>query len=207
MSDVLDVATRTQTGTSAAKKFRATGRIPAVLYGHGKPNVHLTVEADQFESAIRHGGKVVDLRGELNEKALIRDVQWNPYGTQVLHFDLARVDAGERVKVTLPIELRGEAPGVKAGGVVSLVIHEVEIECPIDVLPEKLELNVKSLELGHALKLSDVSLPAGARLLDAADAVAVTCGTAKEVVETPTVGEAAEPEVIGRKPAEEEEAE
>jgi large subunit ribosomal protein L25 len=204
MSDVLDVKLRGETGTSAAKKIRRAGRIPAVLYGHGRENVSLTVGSEQFLSAIRHGGKVVDLRGDLDEKALIRDVQWDTFGANVLHFDLARVDAGERVRVTLPIELRGEAPGVKEGGVVSHVTHQVDIECPIDVLPERIEVNLNALHLGHAIKMAELTLPEGAKLLSPADEVVVACGAAIEVSEEATVAEAGEPEVIGRKVAEEE---
>lgn len=207
MSDVLDVKKRSESGTQAAKRLRTAGRVPGVLYGHGQETVSVSVATDQLHSAVRHGGKVVDLRGDLTEKALITEVQWDTYGQDLLHFDLLRIDAGERVNVTVALELRGEAPGTKEGGVVELISHEVEIECPADVLPDKFEININDLHVNESIKMSDIELPAGATLLSPEDAIVVTCNEVVEELEEEGVAETMEPELIGRKPEDEDDQE
>lgn len=209
MRAVLNVTVRTEVGSNAVKRVRNAGRIPAVLYGHGEQNVNLSLAGDEVGATIRHGSKLVDLKGEITDTALIRDVQWSTYGTDVLHVDLTRVSAGERVHVTLPIELRGVAAGSREGGVVEVVLHEVEVECPAGSIPEKIEIRVHDLHVGHSLKAPDIALPEGVRLLLEPDQIIVHCvGRPLELEEEVAPGaEAAEPEVIGRKGREEEEEE
>jgi large subunit ribosomal protein L25 len=134
-------------------------------------------------------------------------VQWDTFGGIVLHLDFYRVSAGELVETTLTVALRGEAPGVKAGGVVEQVQHELEIECPVSSLPDRLELSIRNLELGAAIHARDVPMPEGARLLSDPDAVIVHCVMPmRDEEEAPAApAEAGEPEVIGRKAGEEEE--
>jgi large subunit ribosomal protein L25 len=207
MAEVLNVTLRDGRGTRVARKLRAAGRIPAVLYGHGEATVSLSVPADALETAIRHGTHLVDLQGAVTQSALIRDVQWDTFGVEVLHIDFARVDAGELVTVTLQIELRGTAPGVREGGIINHARHQVEIECPVSSLVDKIVVNVNALQLGQAVLAKELSLPEGARLLDDGEEVIVQCVLAAPVAEEEAApAEAAEPEVIGRK-AEAEEGE
>ena len=117
MADVLQVEMRETRGKRNARRMRNAGTVPAVLYGHGGPVVSLSVPVEQLDSAIRHGSRVVELAGAVKEGALIQDLQWNTWGNEVLHVDFARVALDERVTVTLNLELRGEAPGIKEGGV------------------------------------------------------------------------------------------
>ena len=145
MAEVLNVAVREECGTRAVRRIRNAGHIPAVLYGHGQPNVNLSIPAKDVTTAIRHGSKLVDLQGGVNESALIRVVQWDAFGVDVLHLDLTRVSAGETVQVSVAVELRGEAPGARAGGLVEHLIHELEIECPVTAIPDKFELSVNDL--------------------------------------------------------------
>ena len=107
MRAVLNAAVRTEVGSNAVKQVRKAGRIPAVLYGHGEQNVNLSLAGDEVHALIRHGSKLVDLKGDVADTALIRDVQWSTFGTDVLHVDLARVSADERVHVTVPVEVKG----------------------------------------------------------------------------------------------------
>ena len=205
MSEVLKVQSRSVHGKRAIRRLRESGSTPAVLYGHGEANLSLQAAADDVAAVVRHGARVVDLEGAANEKAFIRALQWDTFGTHVLHLDLTRVSADERVHVRVSIELRGEAAGVKQGGVLHHHLHEVEIDCLAIAIPEKLTLRVAGLAIGGELAVKDLEVPAGVTVLTDADEVVVECAEPKAEEEAaPTIGEGAEPEVIGRKAAEEE---
>ncbi len=205
MADVLEVSKRDAQGKRLMRRLRGSGFVPAILYGHGEANVSLSVPRPQLMSTIRRGHKLVDLKGELSEQALIRAVQWDTYGVDVLHVDFTRVSLGEKVKITVAIELRGEAPGAKEGGVVELVIHDVEIECPVDAIPDKFELRVGNLHLGQSLTLADLPLPEGARLLGDPESIVVHCVTPKASEEDLAAPlEAIEPELIRKEKSEDE---
>jgi large subunit ribosomal protein L25 len=208
MAEVLNVEVRKDAGSRHAKRLRNSGSIPAVLYGHGEQTVSLAVSREQFSTALRHGSRLVDLKGGVNESALIRDLQWDTFGTGVLHIDFARVSADERIEVTVPVELRGQAPGVRQGGVVQHLVHEIEIECLATAIPEKIQLNVNHLELGGSVTVGQLELPSGVKLVSDPEAIAVQC--VEPAVEEETAAgatEGAEPEIIGRKAEAEEEEE
>jgi large subunit ribosomal protein L25 len=204
MAETLNVKPRESRGKREARRMRRLGTIPAILYGHGEANRSLTVGADEMSLVVRHGGRVVELKGAVNEKALIRDLQWDTYGIHVLHVDFARVSEHERIEVKVTVELRGQAVGVKDGGVIEHFVHEVEIECEALSIPDKLNLNISELKVGDSLTAADLPLPAGVTLISDPDAVLVHCAEprAEEDVAAPAGG-GAEPEVIGRKAGEE----
>lgn len=204
MSDFLTTEKREGGGTREAKQVRASGRVPVVLYGHKEANAFLTVTHDEIMAVLKHGGKVVDLKGAVSEKAMVREVQWDTYGKEVLHVDLARVSASEVVKATIAIELRGTAAGQKSGGHIEFIRHEIDIKCPVTSVPDKIVLNITSLELDGHIYAKDVPLPQGASLVTAADTLVVQCVAAKLADETAGPGAVAEPELI-RKPKEEKE--
>jgi large subunit ribosomal protein L25 len=202
MKDSLQVKVREQIGTRQTRRLRQGGLVPAILYGHGEKNVNLSIPEVQVKHAVRHGARLVDLNGDVTETVLIRQVQWDTFGQEVLHLDLSRVSADETVEITLPIELKGTAPGVREGGLVEHVKHETRILCPVVSLPERLEVSVSGLHLDQALTLADLTLPAGASLLGDPEDVVVHCVKVKsELEEGAGTGESAEPEVIGRKKA------
>jgi len=207
MAESLTVEKRPNHGKRHSKRLRQTGAIPAVLYGHGEEPVSLSVPRDAFVSALRHGTRLVELQGAVSESALIRDLQWDTYGTGVLHIDFARVSADEKVKVTVPVEIRGQAEGVRAGGVLQHLVHQIEIECLATAIPEKLQVNVNNLQLNGTILVGQIELPAGVALLSDGEAIAIQCvePAAEEEAGEGLAGEGAEPEVIGRKADEEEE--
>ena len=210
MAELLHVEKRNSFGKRNNERLRLAGRLPAILYGHGEESVSLTLAADQFEASIRHGAKVVDLDGDASGKALLQDVQWDTFFQQVLHVDLLRVRAGEKVKIDVPIELRGEAPGVRDGGVLEQLIHSIEIEVALDVIPDKLHLRVNNLQIdGHLTAKDIVDLPEGATILSDEDAMIVHCvmrEAEEEEAAAAEEGVSAEPEVIGKGKEDEEEA-
>jgi large subunit ribosomal protein L25 len=208
MAEVLNVKIRESRGTSRARRQRAAGQIPAILYGHGKESVSLTVPTEEVVAVVRHGGHLVQLAGDVSDTALVRDVQWDPFGVDVLHIDLARVEAGEKVRLNLAIELKGQAKGTREGGIVSHVRHEVQIDCPVTNIPDKLHVNVNHLALGESITAGQIELPEGASLVTDPELVVVQCVSPMlepEPVAAP--GEAIEPELIGRKAKEEGEEE
>jgi large subunit ribosomal protein L25 len=207
MSELLKVEKRESFGKRNNVRLRRAGRLPAVLYGHGEDPVSLTVAADQLEASLRHGTRVVDLDGAASGKALLQDVQWDTFYQEVLHIDLLRVRAGEKVTIEVPIELRGESPGVNNGGILEQMIHSVEIEVALDVIPEKLHISIKNLQIDGHLTLKDINdLPPGAKILADEDEMVVHCVMpATEEEEAAEEGAAAEPEVISKGKADEEE--
>ncbi len=132
-----------------------------ILYGHGEESVSLSVSAEQMESALRHGARLVKLTGAVEEQAFVRDLQWDTWGKHVLHVDLTRVSEHEKVRVVVAVDLRGEAPGMKQGGVVKQLIHELEIECEATAIPEKIHVNVNHLALGEKITIAQMELPPG----------------------------------------------
>ena len=205
MAQVLPVESRNVQGKRRNRRLRHAGRIPAVLYGHGLENVSLMVPAEELTAVIRHGSRMVSLSGAVNESAFIRDLQWDTWGTHILHVDFTRISEHEIVEVRVVVELRGEAPGVREGGVVNQHIHEVEIACPASVIPEKLAVNINHLKLNDSITLAGLALPQGAKLLvDDLETIVVECVVPVELPEEGAGEAAAEPEVIGAKEKEEE---
>ena len=208
MAETLNVKERSAGGKRDARRLRRNGSIPAVLYGHGEANKHLVVNADEMSAVVRHGGRVVDLSGDVQEKAFIRELQWDTYGSHVLHVDFARVSEHERIEVKVRVELRGQAAGVKDGGQIEQSVHEFEIECEALSIPEKLELNISDLKIDDQLTAADVPLPPGVVLVSEPEIVVVHCVEVREdeEEEAPAAG-TVEPEIIGRKAGDEDEAE
>ncbi len=205
MAEVLSVEIRQTLGKRNCRRMRAGGSIPAVLYGHGEAVVHLAVPADELESMVRHGHRVVGLTKGINEQAVIRDVQWDTWGTHILHVDFNRVSSQERIEVEVSIELRGEAPGIKEGGTVEQLLHDVTIECQVTVIPDKIEVNINHLGVDEAITVADLAIPPGAKIVNRElEEAVVHCTVPAAVAAAEEEGAEAEPEVIGRKEAEEE---
>jgi len=206
MAEVLNVQVRESLGKRNARRLRRRGGIPGVLYGHGQETISLWVPADQFEAALRHGSRLVTLAGAVSEQAFVRELQWDTWGKQVIHVDFTRVSAHERVRVTLPLELRGEAPGLREGGVLKHLLHQLHVECAATAIPDKLHVNINHLALGASITVGGLELPEGLTPLDDPDLTVVECAVPVEVEEeAPAEAGAVEPEVIGRKKEEEQE--
>jgi large subunit ribosomal protein L25 len=208
MAELLNVKMRDARGSRNARRMRRDGHIPAILYGHGESNHSLTVSSDEMAAVVRHGGRVVELKGAVNEKAFIRALQWDTYGLAVVHVDFTRVSEHERVEVKVRVELRGQAVGVKDGGIVEHFVHEVEIECEALAIPDRIEVSIGELKIGDSITAEELKLPPGAKLVSDPDAVIVQCVEPRADDDeglAPGAG-GVEPEVIGRKAEEEGEA-
>jgi large subunit ribosomal protein L25 len=204
---VLAAQKREGNGSQAAKRLRKQGLIPAVLYGHKEATVSVALTADDLTKAIRHGARVVDLRSDGNvQKALIKEIQWDHLGHEILHVDFYRVAADERITVTVPIEIRGTAPGVSAGGLLDQPLHTLSVECPAISVPDSIRVNINELQLGEAIHVRDLTLPPGVTAMTDPDAIVVhvTMPAAEPEAPVEPAAESAEPEIIGKKAAEEE---
>ncbi len=197
MSDVLEVKIRESRGTRAAQRERREGLVPAILFGHKEGSLALSIPQTQVSAVIRHGSRIVDLKGAVQESAMISDVQWDPFGSTVLHLDLTRVSADERITLYVTVDLKGEAPGVAAGGSLNVISHELEIECAANNLPERLIANLNTLMLDESLTAGEIELPPGVTLISPADTVVVQCNEQVEVDEEAGMAIPGEPEIIG----------
>jgi large subunit ribosomal protein L25 len=205
MSDTLEMLPRTVDGSRGSRRLRQQGLVPANLYGHGEKNVALAATRDAVEAVVRHGSLFVELTGAVKTAAVVRELQWDAMGSEPIHLDLLRVSKSDKVKVKVPIDVKGECPGLRSGGVLNLVLHEIEIECTAEAIPDHIHAQVGHLEVGHAIHVRELELPKGARALTNPEETVVTCMVpGKKAEEAAAV--AVEPEVIGRKAAEEGEA-
>ncbi|MFT3785771.1 MAG: 50S ribosomal protein L25 [Tepidisphaeraceae bacterium] len=197
----LKAEAREKLGTRATRRFRQAGKLPAVVYGHQQANVNVAVEAKPFRESLAKGAHLFEL--SLDGKAepcLVKDVEYDHLGTNIIHVDFARVDLNERVTVTVAIELKGDAPGEKEGGVTQQVLNEIEVECLVTEIPSAIVYNIGNLKLDESVHVKDLTLPAGVTTEADPELIVAVCHAVKEeVVETPAAE--GEPEVIG-KPAE-----
>ena len=202
----LSVERREEVGKRRNRRLRESGKTPAVLYGHKKEVVNLTVPTEMVEAALRDGSRFVQLSGGVSERVFIKEVQWNVWGDVVLHVDFTRVRADEILQLTIPVVLRGEAPGIKEGGVVKQHLHMIEIEAkPVDV-PENILVGINELGFDEQIRIADLDVPEGVTLLADPETIVVECSE-QIIIEEPETEEleGVEPEIIGREHDEEEE--
>ena len=202
---VLTANKRSEIGTRQARRLRAAGRLPGVVYGHGQPCVSLVVELHEIELAVHHGERLleIELDGQ-KENVLIKDIQYDTFAQQILHVDFTRVSLDERVEVTVPIVLRGTAAGIDEGGFLQQMAQEVTLECVVTAIPDEIRLPVADMMIGHSRLMRDLPIPEEARLInDPEDIVCSLSVLAEEVEEADVEKEAAQPEVIGERDEEE----
>jgi len=200
---------RPELGSRANKRLRDAGLIPGVIYGHKEAVVTITLPKKETVNHLKHGAHVFDLAVDgKSEKCLIKEVQYDHLGIEVLHVDFARVSLDEKVKVTVAVELKGEPKGEKDGGVLQQIINELEVECLVTDIPDKIVHNVSEMALDDVVHIKDLKLPAGVRPLADPEQIVAQVKEIKEEEAAPAAeAGAAEPEVIGKKPEEGEAAE
>ena len=167
---------REHTGSKAAAKERKQGRIPAIVYGHKKEPEAISLDAHSLAEGLHHGHRLMDVHiGKKSQKMLVKDLQYDYLGKDIIHIDLMRVDITETVKVTVPIELKGTAKGTQEGGVISEHTDHLEIECQAANIPESIVVTVTDMDVGDTLHAKDIELPPGATLSSSPDILLVTC--------------------------------
>jgi large subunit ribosomal protein L25 len=208
MAATLNATARTGSGKGGARKLRATGKVPAVVYGHGDKNVPLALDRHELElllHAISVENTVISLvtDGGTGKDVLIRDVQMHPYRPEVLHVDFIQLHAGEVIRMKIPVRLSGNPAGVRdEGAVLDQVIYDLEVECLPGNIPEAFEVDVSNLGVGESVRVHDVSFPNVRILADGELPIAsVVPPTLAPADDADTA--AAEPEVISSRVAEE----
>ena len=201
---------RQGSGSRAAAKVRKQGLVPGIVYGHKEANVAVAVSAEELDRAIRvlHA-RVFDLHlGGKSETVLIRELQWDHLGKQMLHIDFARVSESDRVKVTVPVELRG-APKATGGGVLDQPLHTLHVECSPVKIPDSIRVDISGLALGAPIHVRELTLPEGVKVLESPEAVVVHLKLPGVEAVAPTVPTepGAGPEVIKERKKADDEAE
>jgi len=206
----LPIERREKTGTTGAQALRRDGKIPGVLYGHGSEPLHVSFEAKIFDELLHKGARTgvltLTLDGKKADTALIREVHRNPVSRKIQHVDLQRVSEHEAVHAKLPLVTVGSARGVREfGGVLDVIVREVDVEGPVDEFPDHLEVDVTELGIHQHASASDIKLPKGFKLLIPPDTTVVSVESSKTAqhLEEAAAGSTTEqtsPEVIGAKP-------
>ena len=199
---------RSETGKGVARKLRAAGRIPAVVYGHNRAAESITVDARELErlrSRISAASTVVELGlGAGTARTLIREIQRHPVKRHILHVDFQELVAGEKVTVSVPLVFVGTAIGVREqGGIFEEVMREISITVDPATIPNHVDVDISKLTIGHPLHVRDLKLPAGVTVLDDADLTVCSVAGAKASASDEAAASPAEPEVIRQKKADE----
>ncbi len=157
-----DPAKNKGTGTRVSRKLRASGKIPAIVYGHNQAPTTISVAKESVLEMIKKQIHLVEI--ELNgvsETVLVRDLQWCHLGKDILHLDFARVNADESIETEVTLDIRGTAPGVAEGGLLAILKHSVLVRCSAGSIPDSIKVDVSGLGLGGAIHTHELVLPAG----------------------------------------------
>ena len=216
MSDiVLSVEVRERTGKGGAREARRNGEVPGVLYGGGKDPVAISLKSNEVIRALNSGRFLanmvkLDHNGD-KQSVLTRDVQFHPVRDEPMHVDFYRVEADSIITVEVPVHVinEEESPGLKIGGVMNMVRHSVEVDCPAGSIPEYLEADVAGLEIGDSVHISSINLPEKVTptITDRDFTILTIQGSRALVEEEEPDEEEIETEVIAQKGEEGEEAE
>src|SRR5947208_2321913 len=209
---VVSAKNRDDRGKNAARRLRRSGMIPAVVYGGKGDNLAVAVDPKELKKVLRsEAGRntilKLDIAGQGAASAILKDWQVDPIKEHFLHADFYRIAMDVAIRVTVPVHVTGEARGVKVdGGILELILREIEVECLPGDIPERIELDVSDLGLNGALRVSDLPASANVKILQAPDQVVVHVVSVKEeaapvagaaaVVEGEAAATPAEPEVV-----------
>ena len=207
-----DPAKNKGTGTRVVRRLRKEGRVPAVIYGHKQAVVPISLSHDDVWHMIKAASHLAELDlGGKTETVLIRDVQWDHLGKEILHLDFARVSAEELIETDVNLEIRGHAAGIAEGGILEQIKHKVPVKCPAGAIPDSIKVDISHLKINEGIHVRDLVLPAGVTVDAEPDVLlihVVVRGAAEEPTTEAAAAEAAtQPEVIKPERKEKEKAE
>lgn len=209
---IVKAALRTGKGKNDSRRARANGQVPVVMYGGGQDSVAAVAPLRELAAILRSDTSyntifTLDIEGHGASDVMFLDRQLDPIRSRLIHADLRRLVAGEKIEMRVPLHFIGEAVGLEEDSAfLDQVIHEVEVLCDPRQAPEFIEVDVTKLGMGDSLHLSDIAMPEGLELLDDPETLVASVSHLKEEAEEPAEAEeGAEPEVIGKGKSEDEE--
>ena len=190
----LKAEARVQAGKGSARAIRRNGRVPAVIYGDKQEPVSISLDYKEIFYKIHGGGflhtvATIDVDGK-KYRVLPKDYQLDPVKDFPMHVDFLRVSANSRIKVAIPVHFTNQetSVGLKRGGILNIVRHEVEFMCPVDAIPDFIEVDLAKVDVGHSVHISAVTLPEGVKPVIDRDFTVATIaspGGALEAAEAP----------------------
>ena len=206
----IEVFLREKTGKEIAKKIRREKSIPAIVYGKDLnipikiPHQSMKVlKSIRFSESVVIDMEIINGEKKENYSVIIKDIQYHPLTEEIIHLDFMRVSLEEKIRVHVPIVLKGEPKGVKLGGTLEQILREIEIEAlPLDI-PEKIEIDVSDLDIGDSLHVRDVKVSEKLKIITPLEETIATVVTKEEEVVEATEEAEQEPEVIKEKKEEE----
>ena len=190
---------RSALGSRANVRLRKQGTVPAVVYGHHKDTLPVQLNTKEFTKLIAHGTHLFNLSFDgHSESVLLKDVQWDTFGKELLHVDFARVDLNERVTVTVGIELKGDPIGEKDGGVLQQILNELELDVVVTEIPDVITVDVSGLKKDDEIRVSDLKLGGSIKILTDEDQLIAKVEELEEIADDTAEEGSAEPEVIGK---------
>lgn len=207
MKDILlQAEKRERTTKGAIKTMRRQGRVPGIAYGDKEAPWSLSIQEKSLQSAIhseRGRNALITLQlGDLSHPVLVKEIQRHPITRAILHVDFYRVSLKKKIETSVPVHVKGEAPGVKlSGGVLEHIVREARVRCFPTEIPAALDVDVSSLQIGEAVKAKDLKIPTGVELLLDPESMVINV-VSPTILEEPAAAAvaetaaAAEPEVI-----------
>jgi large subunit ribosomal protein L25 len=189
MTANLKTLPRPKAGTRPSRILRLQGRIPATLQGEGQAHLDLSIDQEQFLEARRHHEHVfqLELEGGASDSAMVRELQWDPLGEQILHVEFRRVDLTRETEAEVMLQFVGHPKG----GVLNHLVAQVTVAAIPSKIPDHIEVNVDAMELGHPLFARDLKLPEGVRLVTPPQTPVAVVVVIKEEVAAPAAAVAA----------------
>jgi large subunit ribosomal protein L25 len=182
---VLSARNREEKGSGASRKLRCVGRIPGVLYGRSTKSITIDLDALDFAGKIKNISESTIVKVEIEGKtydAFVKDTQRNIVDGNILHVDFYEVESGVLLRARVSINLKGNAIGVREGGVLEFPLHEIEVECLPGDLPERIEVDISGLGANQSIHVRDIPLPETVRVISSADQVVALVKYAREEV-------------------------
>jgi len=180
---VLSARHRQKKGSGEARKIRRAGRIPGVLYGRSGKAMSIDLDALEFTNGVKNISESTIVKVEIDGKpydAFVKATQRNIVEGKIIHVDFYEVESGVLLRARVTIQLKGNAVGVREGGVLEFPLHEIEVECMPKDLPERIELDISGLGVNQAIHVRDIPLSDAIRVISASDQVVALVKYAKE---------------------------
>lgn len=157
-----DSAKNQGTGTRAVRRLRTQGQIPAIIYGHKQPNATISLARDDVWKIIKQQSHLAELMlGDAKETVIVKSIQWDHLGREIIHMDFARVDFNEMIDTHVKLEIKGVPKGASEGGALEILIHDVKINCRAVAIPDSIKVDVSNLGVGQSVHGKELRLPEG----------------------------------------------